>query len=169
MKTSTPVLYCDVDGVINIRTTQLNDLTKQFLHRSVPFLKKPVPLPFRYSPSVVESLTLYPVSFFWLTTWNHSAVKFLEPITKIRSEGVLDFRLTVRDIGKEHGKYKLLKDHQTANPRPFIWVDNVATKNYNPADWEEFKHPHLIIKPETRYGITSDHLAEMEEFINQFS
>lgn len=70
-----------------------------------------------------------------------------------------------REFNRETGKYNLVQAHQIINPRPFIWVDNVATKNYKPEHWEQLNVPHLIIRPNKRFGITEDHMAQMNEFV----
>lgn len=166
-----PILYCDIDGVLNIDAKVVSDTVKKIVFRKVPFgtYFSPLPTTLNYNPPVIDMLRELPARLFWLSAWNHYAVKVLEPITLLKSEGVIHYQMNFKDIGKEHGKYLLLKQHQAQKPQPFIWVDNVATKNYDPKDWENFEHPHLVIRPVTRFGLTNDHMAEIQEFTNRFS
>lgn len=166
-----PFLYCDIDGVLNVDAKAVTDSVRKLVFRKVPFgtYFSPLPMRFNYRPGIIEDLRQLQTSLYWLTAWNHYAVKVLEPITLLKSDGVIHYRMQMKDIGRESGKYELLKRHQEQNPAPFIWIDNLATKNYNPRDWEDFSFPHLVIRPETRFGLTEDHMAAVREFVNTYS
>lgn len=124
----------------------------------------PVPFRINYKEPITSEIAQLPVKFIWLTTWNHQAVKIWEPLTGIRSLEVLPYNFKLREFRTHKTKYEILKAHQAANPSPFIWLDDVATKHYNPADWEN-NPEHLVIRPQKRYGITMDHVERMKEFI----
>lgn len=166
-----PILYCDIDGVLNIDAKVVADAAKKIVFRKVPFGRYFSPLPTRlnYRPDIISSMRDLQTSLYWLSAWNQYAVKVLEPITLLKSEGVLHYKMGIKDIGKEHGKYLLLREHQEVNPSPFIWLDNLATRNYEPRDWENFQHPHLVIRPSTRFGLTDDHMSKIKEFTRQFT
>lgn len=169
-----PILYCDVDGVINLSAKTAQVVREKTVLLRPPFIFRhlarmgPVPFKVRWRESMVETLSLLPVSLWWLTTWNQQAVKLLEPLTGIRSEGVLNYHLGVREIRTQPSKYTLLRLHQLADPRPFIWVDDIATQHYRESDWVN-PPPHLIIRTVKNHGITDEHLEEMRNFISNTS
>lgn len=162
-----PAFYCDVDGVLNIRSRHIptNSLFRQRVVRRVPFVGVPVRLFLTVNLEVVESLTQLPVDWFWLTSWNHT-VQNLEEALKVTSAGIIPFWLKVKDVGREQGKYRLLKKHQTVNPSPFIWVDDVATKNYDPDDWVNHPYPHLVIQPSPKTGLTLEQVEQIKFFLS---
>ena len=164
-------LYCDVDGVINIAAKSAQDTVSKVIFRKLPSVGKhlsPVPLKINWRESMVESLALLPVSFFWLTTWNHQAVNILEPLTGLRSHGVLPYNMKLREFRRQTNKYGILRAHQELNPTPFIWIDDVATRHYNERHWDGAAE-HLVIRPISRFGITDDHLEEIKEFLLKFN
>ena len=168
MTTIKPTLYCDVDGVINIAAKKAQGAASKIIFRKLPSVGrhiKPVPLKIQWRESMVANLALLPVNFIWLTTWNEYAVKILEPLTGIQSHSVIDYHMKFKEIGKQTNKYVLLRDHQKAQPTPFIWIDDVATKHYKEEHWEELGVPHLVIRPKRHFGITDDHMSQIDEFI----
>ena len=112
----------------------------------------------------MEQLALLPVSFIWLTTWNHQAVRILEPLMGIRSENVLKYDMSWKEFRTHPNKYNLLRLHQAQNPSPFIWIDDVATQHYDISHWENVQE-HLVIRPHKKFGITDDHMEMISEFM----
>lgn len=170
MLSNAPTLYCDVDGVINIATMQLRKFENKIIFRKLPTKAGEkfwaVPLNITWRKQVSTALSLMNVNFFWLTTWNHQAVNILEPLTGIKSAGVLDYKMPLRETMSQHSKYLLLKKHQKINPTPFIWIDDVATKHYLKDDFPTTQ-PHLVIRTQTKQGITDEHITQINEFISK--
>ena len=164
--------YCDVDGVLNVpRRSYTTGMKSQIIFMKLPTLGKyftKIPLRINWQEEITDLLAGLPVNFVWLTAWNNQAAKIWEPITGIQSREVLHYNFKLREIRNHVSKYSLLKNHQRNNPSPFIWVDDIATKQYNPADWE-YQNSHLVITPDPKYGLTIDHTEKVQEFITQLS
>lgn len=166
-------IYCDVDGVFNVYH-QNNALTKTMLRRRLPslgvYLPK-LPLPFIWYEEISDLfvkniLVKHSPNLHWLTTWNDDAVSLIEPLTGIKSTSVIPYHMGLKEVTTQAYKYSLLKEHQTQNPTPFIWIDDIATKNYREEDWVQ--HPaHLVIQPMTKYGLTIKDIEKMEIFIER--
>ena len=161
-----PNLYCDVDGVINISKHHDEAVTKFIFRRLPSFVGRigVVPLRLRWSTYVPDFLTDLSANFFWLTTWNHQAVHILEPLLGIKSKGVLDYKMKLREARHQKWKYELLQAHQAKNPTPFIWIDDVATKHYREEDWVNAPQ-HLVIRPLKHQGITREHMEQITNFM----
>lgn len=164
-------IYCDIDGVFNVYHNN-EKLTKTIVKRKLPsvgsYLPK-IPLPFKWYEDIsnvfIERiLTKHSPYLHWLTTWNQDAISIVEPLTGIKSSGYIEYRMTLKETATQAYKYDLLKEHQRKRPTPFIWIDDIATKNYKEQDWSD--HPkHLVIKPSTKYGLTLKDIETMENFI----
>jgi hypothetical protein len=165
-----PTIYCDVDGVLNVysKDAALRSVIARRRTPSVGLYLPKVPLRFKWYEhivnEIVNELSAF-VDFKWLTTWNDDAVRIIEPLTGIRSSGFLDYRMRLKEAGSQSQKYTVLKAHQLTNPSPFIWIDDVATKNYREEDWVGH-HDHLIIRTNPRFGLTMENLESMKEFLN---
>jgi len=164
-----PVFYCDVDGVLNLRKHSApKSLVKKIVWKKYSLQNgSGVPMfhLLKYDPIVVEEISQLPVELVWLSAWNKYARTILEPLTSLVSTRVLEYRLTMKDLRTEKGKYVLLVADQKQNPSPFIWVDNVATKNFVPADWVNHPYPYLVITPHSHYGLTVKHIEEIKFFL----
>lgn len=166
-KTIKPILYCDVDGVINIASRRAKGVMVNTIRRSIPTVEKvfpQVPIRFRWNEAITTGLAELPVRFIWLTTWNYQAVHLLEPLLGIKSESVLYYKMQLNEFRNQKRKYDLLKEHQASNPTPFIWVDDVATKRYDPSHWLTHSN-RLIIQPNPKLGVTDNHLQEIKSFL----
>lgn len=164
-------LYCDVDGVLNITSRRAKDLVSRRILRQLPSFGQrftPVPLRIRWRETIVNQLSTLPVSFVWLTTWNYQAVRILEPLMGIRSEHVLEYDMTWKEFRTHPNKYNLLRLHQSLNPTPFIWIDDIATQHYHADHWKD-PSQHLVIRPEKKFGITNEHMASISEFTKNYS
>lgn len=162
--------YCDIDGVLNIpRRTYRGQSLSKTVFMKLPtfgrFLTK-VPLRINWQEEVTSSLASLPVHFVWLTAWNNQATKIWEPLTGIVSREVLHYNFTLKEYRNHKSKYELLKNHQISNPSPFIWVDDIATKKYDPTHWETHAD-HLVITPDPKYGLTTDHMLNIQAFISK--
>jgi hypothetical protein len=168
MQINKPNLYCDVDGVINIAARKMIlGMKSQIIYRKLPSIGQnfaPVPLRIRWQDEIALNLAALSVNFYWLTTWNHQAVSILEPLTGIKSVGVLPYNINLREIHNQKTKYDILKQHQENSITPFIWIDDVATQHYQKHHFPE-DQPHLIIRTNKRFGITNDHMLQINEFI----
>lgn len=160
--------YCDVDGVLNVpRKSYRSGVRTQIIFMKLPTLGKyftKVPYRITWQSEVTDVLAGLPVHFVWLTAWNQQATKIWEPLTGIQSREVLHYNFRLREMKTHVSKYSLLQAHQRDNPSPFVWVDDIATKQYDEADWEGH-NSHLVIRPDPKFGLTVDHIAQVQDFI----
>lgn len=169
---SKPVLFCDVDGVINVPKnshaslietpfTRLSGLPKFFNYKT-----------FRHRPQVAEFIKTVNADLVWLTAWQRFAPPSLDVLFQRDSAGFLPW---------EHGVVKWFTDRKhfsksvalnswvENNPDvPFIWVDDHATQF---ADRYNFSHRDdvLILQPESSKGLTDMDIDLIHEFTFTFS
>ena len=164
-----PVLFCDVDGVINISKTvndsiietpfkHLDGLPKFFNYKT-----------FRHRPQVADFIKNVEADFVWLTAWQKFAPISLDRMFGRESQGYLPWKhnLWRAFLDRKHfQKSVALNAWALANPgKPFIWIDDVATifaEKYTFADREDV----LIIKTETETGLTDEHINSVNRFIS---
>ncbi len=163
-------LYCDIDGVLNIAGKEFADTITKRIFRKVPSVGRflfPVPVKLSFRKGITDAMSLLPVKWVWLTTWNKYAGK-LEKHSGVKSHETILYHMHIWETGRQKRKYALLQAHQKANPTPFIWIDDVATKYYKEKDWVG-QPDHLIIRPDHKFGITEEHIASMREFVEKHS
>lgn len=168
---SSVTIYCDVDGVLNVRRKSSGHMAEKIARKLPLLLGRVLPrvrLWFRWQEEIilkfVEQVKTSESMFVWLTTWNHEAVSTIEPLTGLVSNEVLEYKMRFSELTNQRHKYALLKKHQAVNPSPFIWIDDVATRSYRADDWSA-DHPHLIIRPHSAFGISTSDIEKITNFI----
>lgn len=164
-----PVLFCDVDGVLNVSKNSheslvetpfasLSGLPKFFNYKT-----------FRHRPEVAEFIKTVNADLVWLTAWQKFAPPSLDVLFQRDSSGFLPW---------EHGFVKWFTDkkhfHKSValnkwvndNPDvPFIWVDDHATQFASLYDFNR-REDVLVIQPETFSGLTDVHINSVKKFIS---
>lgn len=176
-----PVLYLDVDGVINIIKSAKKgkphcwpDIRKQMVDSPIEGDDRRFRI--TWSPMMIRRLLALDCDIEWLTTWEDDANKTISPLVglpdDLRVAGTMEGYRDQRETGlfvvnSYNWKLDSLGVDQTANPRPFIWADDDAiTFGAKTLLKENVKVPYkLIIPPSSDGGLTIDHLDEMAEFI----
>lgn len=157
-----PVIYLDVDGVLNALGHE-NDTWGDFeLHKSVV----PDDIPFGemgfdlwLSKEMIKELASLPADVVWLTTWRHDAPSKVAPLVDAPDWPVIDWRLS---------KWDALAQDQRNNPRPFVWVDDgEATElNMNRIRSHVGKIPYLLIQPNSLIGLTPKDIDDIKVFLD---
>lgn len=157
-------LYCDVDGVLNPLKRRSGTTSKR-IWRTVPLINVKLPVWFTWKKEIPEFFnTLSGAKKYILSTWNEQGRTVLEETMGLKSFEHIPYRMPFKDIGNQSTKYELLKQHQKQNPSPFVWIDDVATKNFKEEEWEGY-YPHLIIRPNAYVGVTVEDLIKVKKFI----
>ena len=160
------VLYLDHDGVVNIYQSQcFRDLEKTFV-RSLDEPDKDYKV--RWSPTLIRELNNFDIEIVWLSSWKKSGPVVLDPLYGLNSNGFLDWEYRKGDYF-DAGKYRALQEDQARNPRPFIWADDVATRNFKSSVWRKNlgREDFLILQTSERFGLNIRHLDKMDEFIKK--
>lgn len=167
MKTKV-VLYLDNDGVMNINQSQsFSDLKMVMV---APLDEPNTKYKIRWSPTAIEHLNSFNIEIVWLSSWKASGPEILDPLYGLNSSGFLDWDYQKGDYF-DAGKYRALMADQAANPRPFIWADDVATCNFKSSVWRKQmnREDFLILQTSERFGLNVHHLTKMAEFIQNYS
>lgn len=127
------------------------------------------------------------VNFVYLTSWNHQAITLLNPVFNFPSSTpFLRWSGNHTDYGSQYGKrnaiidfYETLKKSGMDSLPPFIWVDDQVTVGHEtvneygePGHWNSLLNEQtgatdsLIIKTDTRWGLSRADLASVENFVN---
>lgn len=173
------VIYSDFDGVHNLParliTTENQEDTVSVKVETTSSLLKPSQDVY-YNEQVRDSFNaLLATGLFdltWHTTWNdgdsiiHAAEKI--GINPGGAEVVIsdpDFNHDAK--GKKdwtEWKARYIIEDQKNNPRPFVWIDDEATKFWDLEILGNVRSPGLIIQPKSRVGLTRAHILEIIEF-----
>lgn len=129
------------------------------------------------------------IDFVWATYWRENAVEVINPVFDFpdHKTSVLHWQntsMSVRnpEMGKVIGVSDYLESHVKAGSMtkdsPIIWVDDVATMDHVDLTPEEIQarvdhkysdtilaHPHLIIRADTKWGISRDEFRKIKEFV----
>ena len=119
------------------------------------------------------------IEFVWLSTWRAHTITLNEHLN-FRNVSWLDWEQKMSDYNQVFKKVAI-RDYFTENePRPFIWLDDVATigsVNFPEEDdgWDanplfkKYDLPSLIIKPFEQFGISRVELDAIEKFVEDNS
>lgn len=166
-----PVLFCDVDGVVNVPKGSHDNLIE------TPF-KKLEGLPklfnyktFRHRPEVEKFIKTIETDFVWLTAWQKFAPVSLDKLFQRETNGYLPWEhnfikwFTDR---KHFNKSVALNSWVEMNPKkPFVWIDDYAVQFANKYDFSK-REDVLIIRPETHVGLTDEHIMKIKHFTKKF-
>jgi len=132
-------------------------------------------------------------TWLWHTTWLDKSVKLVDPRLGTNSDGFINWDAwggLTKEVGgggwsggprkvftmssdeideiRDTRKYDALKAHVSANPAPFVWVDDSATRKYNADDFVGVLDvPHLILRPDEKTGIVHWDYERMVKFFTE--
>jgi|GEM_PF-6152469 hypothetical protein len=158
-KERNPEIYLDCDGVILSREPFENEIQKVGIDN--------------WSEHIVRRLADVAAHKTWLTTWGESEITQLEKNFGL-AETLANYRLSrssgCRGFGSSHlldWKLELIDRDQKDNLRPFVWIDDNIDDEMRAKVESKFdaKQPHLLLSPETRFGLQPEHLDAVEEFV----
>ena len=167
MKTT---IYLDVDGVLNAVSKKSPSLaaTGWDTWETAPVNGWPI----LWSPKLISELNDLAarddVTFKWLTTWTDDAAKILSPAIGINGQ---EWDVLHGDQHAWGGKgwWKLIaiqNDIESTDPDQFIWIDDDISAEREAIDWVAEKDNGYAISPFTRWGLTREHLTEMQALID---
>jgi len=163
MKLSDVTLYLDVDGVIN--TNQNKSFTDLKLGFATPLDEPDESYKMRWSPTIISFLMSLGIRIVYLSSWKASGPAVLDPLFGLKSDGFLDWD-KIPNTYFDFGKLVALKADQEAHPSPFIWIDDIATRNFKNKEWTEAgRNDFLVIQTSDRYGLNSKQLDKMADFV----
>lgn len=171
-KTSTPVWFLDIDGVINSFPKPKAHMVKRYGE-----YEHTVVLGYSiwHSPKVVDFINAVNASglveVVWLTTWRAEARTEFAPAV-----GLDDFPTITKSLGSDHcwspdwWKFQGVRDFLQDNGegRPVVWTDDDLSKPLKRAFREEYPPattPSLLLTPMTCPGLTPEHLASILAFL----
>lgn len=163
-------IYSDFDGVYNVSPSK-STVTATIQPENSEFLARKSKI--TWEPEIVELLQdllatdLY--DFIWHTTWNHAGnIKNAANIMGL--EGVETYSPVSLNRGARSRKEwtswkaKSIVEDQTANPRPFIWIDDSAPIYWGDHVQGHVKSPSLVIIPNSKQGLTKDEILKVVEW-----
>ena len=181
--TDKPVLFLDVDGVLNSFGKSPWDLT---VAHNVFYAPHGMAYKIRTSTLIGKALMELDIEIRWLTTWRDDAPTHIAELAGLPRD---------LDVAFTHEQYDELLNNEdpfaldwgSGTPwklrtvlsfireeqgRPFIWADDAAVPKDAKAlatevDFEGFDiPPHLLIRPDGDIGLTPEHIQEMREFLD---
>lgn len=166
-----PVIFCDVDGVINVPKESHDNLIE------TPF-KMLEGLPkifnyktFRHRPEVETFIQSINTDFVWLTAWQKFAPVSLDKLFQFNSNGYLPWEhnfikwFTDR---KHYFKSVALNQWVENNPdKPFVWIDDYAVQFADQYNFSK-RDDVIIVQPETHVGLTDKHIQTINNFVKSF-
>ncbi|MBC9927224.1 HAD domain-containing protein [Leucobacter sp. cx-169] len=177
-----PVLYLDVDGVINFAGGRGSHAKKSglghtrrtsvFARSTVRAYGAPAPAPqsyeIRWSAELLRKLSaIEGLDIVWLSTWRDATADLERALSWRGPVGCLDW--VDGPAGAEHsGKVPALLQDQAFRPRPFIWADDEAHDFYLPEHRARTAGtPQLLIAPVESIGLTAANLDEIAAFAHE--
>lgn len=165
-----PILFCDIDGVINVPKNSHDNLVEtnvKHLNGIPNWLHKG----FHYRPQVADFIQNINTEIIWLTAWQKFAPPSLDSLFGINSEGFLPWRHNFIQwfTDKQHFQKSVALNRWVENnpEKPFIWIDDYAVQFADKYSFSK-REDVLIIRPETRKGMTDEHISLMNSFVNSF-
>lgn len=178
-----PVLYLDVDGVINFlkhrhkgKPYEWDDIERDNV--ASPIEGHDGTFKITYSKTLSAQLLNLDCDIKWLTTWGAEANKLISPLVGLPEDlevaGTYD-DWRVRDtrasglyvITTANWKLDAVQRDQNDNPRPFIWADDDAIDKEAQEWLAKCPIPYLAVAPDSRDGgLTPTHVMYMREFIS---
>lgn len=159
-----PVLYLDVDGVLNAL-----DVSRSRWPDVRTVHERPVPGGRAYrlhlSAAMGAALAALEVEIRWATTWAQAAGPCISPHIGLP----LDLAVSCTpDDPASHFKGEAIRAEVEAERRPFIWVDDEAISG----TWKRWAAqvrddgvPNLLVEPDTRSGLTPEDLERIAAWV----
>lgn len=119
--------------------------------------------------SAMNTIAAHPdVTIKWLTAWEEGAPEQLAPAIGLEGTWEMIPGVDEDDIANWNW-WKLAKireDIARTRPDRVVWMDDDIRSDPPSLAWlETLNIPVLVVCPRTEYGLTRDHLAEIEAFI----
>jgi hypothetical protein len=155
-----PVLYLDVDGVLNVLGGQ-GDWDDLELHHVT--LNHGATYPLWLSRSMGRALRNLGVEIRWATTWADEANEKISPLVDLPPDLVVTCRPA---LSWSRFKWDAIRAEVEKERRPFIWIDDEAIPPGIRAWAAELAVRCLLIEPDPYLGIERFHIRQIEEFIH---
>lgn len=159
-----PVLYLDVDGVLNAlhwRDEPPLETWDDFVHHAniAPYPDSPDAYNLWLSKKMVAEIAALDIDVFWLTTWRDAAPAVIAPLVDAPEWPYIKWY---------RSKAHALVNHQEDERRPFIWIDDdVADERFFPMFADQVISPdYLLIRPDGRVGITPADIEQMKTWLD---
>lgn len=177
MPENRPLLLLDFDGVLNFEATrsayQHNPAVPGHWRQRYVHVEG-VGYRVRWSWEAVRRLGLicqvYGVEWWWLSTWRDHGLSQINPNLKTTASAAVDWAQSdgqgfpgFREDPNGAAKLAAVERINDEEGRPFIWVDDEATRWFDP-DRLRTNVPHLVLKTDSLWGLTSHDLDSIEEF-----
>lgn len=173
MHTGKIVIYSDFDGVFNISDSSATASATIETENS-HFLRNKDSI--SWNPEVVKSMSelldtgLY--DFVWHTTWNDgsniikaSEIMGFENLTR-HTEAILNQNAGSKQEWTRWKAEYIIKD-QAENPRPFIWIDDLAPFFWGDYIRGNFRELPLIIHTNGRVGLTKRDIVKIIDWTKE--
>lgn len=152
-----PVLFLDVDGVLNaLRQTPWAKATRTRVHPDGSHFG------YQINTSVLlgERLQQLEVDIHWLTTWRDEANTLIAPLAGLPDDlPVVQWGSKIGDASII-GKTNAVSQWAEANPgHPYIWVDDEHDERYLTTDRS------LVIGPNPRHGLVPEEIDLIEQWV----
>lgn len=164
-----PIWLLDIDGVLN---ALVDPKTMSHPHWT-DLVRKPVRTSFQGEYNLTMSTTV--VNFVkdqaaagtdiqWATTWQNDANLFVAP-----AFGLPVLPVGAPALGMSDHSYKERAALAAIDAgRPLIWTDDDAIRLIVRMEIEQSGVPHLMIEPDTRIGLTPQHLSAIAKFLETY-
>ncbi|WP_428897461.1 hypothetical protein Dip518_001251 [Parelusimicrobium proximum] len=155
----------DFDGVLNylssIREHKLATGARCTQKQDIPFGEGSLTI--TWSAEIVNRLKeirkKYGAKWFWLSTWQ-ADTPILDKALGIESDRTLAFDYSNSAVSKLKAVLEIAKNYPDS---AFVWMDDKATKLFRDGKYT-LAAPYLIITPESRYGLSMEHMEQIERF-----
>jgi hypothetical protein len=107
----------------------------------------------------------------WATTWEDHANEVLAP-----AFGLPTFPVACRDdagvdVVQRRSSWKLTGVIATvqADPRPFVWIDDVEIPRSTEEHFDHLGVPSLCVRPHPHHGLSNRHMRDVDAFLADHS
>ncbi len=156
---SRPVLYLDVDGVLNI-VGGAGEWPDFAPHRVT--LRPGATYTLLLSSLMGAALAALPVEIRWATTWAEIANEKLSSLIGLPADLAVVCRPAVSN---SPFKYQAVRTQVESERRPFVWIDDEAINRIADHWLAACEVPHLVIKPNPFNGITPGHIEQIRAWL----
>jgi hypothetical protein len=160
-----PALFMDFDGVLNYEGSKSayrnNPDTLGYLRTDTLWIPEGR-YDIKWSGELVRKLNALDASWVWLTSWRDYASNILSDALGLTGTSMLWWDFVPGQVDHRN-KFPALVDSLSYNPRPFVWVDDEATKYFDKSMVPNV--PYLLVAPDPDYGMTKADLADVTDFV----
>lgn len=177
-----PLLILDFDGVINMLGTagdiRRNPDALAYVTRTA-LASDGVTYPVRYSRELILRLNavvrVSGAEWLWLTTWNECSIASINPGIGTEGRDWIRWGSNTADAvgpdpsaveSRAAAKYAAVVALISANPRPFVWVDDEAATKFRAEDLPMLGEAEMLaLATDPRFGVTGPELERIESFL----